>query len=87
MCVAATTDGEVKALVRSGVATGLVFRAPPCAFDDDDDDDATNAEDGRDVDARWFSDDFILARRYSYGQRGLGIQENRMLIDTGHDHN
>ena len=69
-----TTNGAVRALARSGVATGLVLRGaplrprPPPDDDDDDDDDiddATMEEGGEDEDdgddAGWLSDGGLLA--------------------------
>jgi hypothetical protein len=70
-----TTDGAVRALARSGVATGLVLRGAPLPphpldeeddedDDEDDDDDATKVweeDEGDDGDARWLSDDGLLA--------------------------
>jgi len=63
----ATTDGAVKALVRSGTATGLVVRGAPLLLpvrgeDGANDNGREEEEDyGDDDDTRWLSDDGLLS--------------------------
>ena len=59
----ATTDGTVKALVHSGVATSLVLRgAPiPSLSDMDMNDDTIQNEEEEDDDTKWLSDNGLLA--------------------------